>query len=110
LAAAAQADFENILLWTVEKFGARQARTYAHTLSIALRALTNGPVTSGATPRNDIGKGIYALHVARRGRKGRHFIVFRVGHDEHGELIDVLRLLHEAMDLPRHVPADEESP
>ncbi|NBU77128.1 MAG: type II toxin-antitoxin system RelE/ParE family toxin, partial [Planctomycetes bacterium] len=41
------------------------------------------------------------LHVARQGRAGRHFVVFRAA----GSDIDVLRLLHESMDLPRHLPA-----
>lgn len=104
LAAAAEADFRNILIWTSDNFGAKQARTYSATLSITLRDLTKGLIKSGATPRDDIGKGIYALHVARHGRRGRHFVVFRVGHDIVGELIDVLRLLHDAMDLPRHMP------
>ena len=109
LAAAAEADFRNILAWTSDNFGARQARTYSATLSLALRELTRGPIKSGTTPRNDIGRGIYALHVARHGRKGRHFVVFRVGRDPGGETIDVLRLLHDAMDLPRHVPAEGEA-
>jgi toxin ParE1/3/4 len=109
LAAAAEADFRNILNWTSDNFGAKQARTYSATLSIALRHLTKGPIKSGAMPRDDISKGIYALHVARHGRKGRHFVVFRVGRDINGELIDVLRLLHDAMDLPRHIPSEGES-
>lgn len=108
LAAAAEADFENILLWTEEQFGAQQARIYAKTLALALEALTAGPGASGARRRDDIGKGIYTLHVARRGRKGRHFVVFRIGRDERGDIIDVLRLLHDAMDLPRHMSTDDE--
>lgn len=109
VAAAAESDFRNILIWTAEAFGARQARTYSATLSSALRELTKGPIKCGATRRDDIGKGLYALHVARHGRKGRHFVVFRVGRDTNGEMIDVLRLLHDAMDLPRHIPPESES-
>jgi plasmid stabilization system protein ParE len=30
--------------------------------------------------------------------------MFRVGRDGDGETIDVLRLLHDAMDLRRHLP------
>ncbi|HRO58686.1 MAG TPA: type II toxin-antitoxin system RelE/ParE family toxin [Burkholderiaceae bacterium] len=108
LAAAAETDFRNIVLWTSDNFGARQARTYSVTLSIALRALTKGPLESGATPRDDIGRGIYTLHAARHGRKVRHFVVFRVGRDIHGDVIDVLRLLHDAMDLPQHIPPESE--
>lgn len=107
LATAAQADFEDILRWTVGRFGEAQARTYAETLSLALEALATGPNVIGARARDDIAQGIFTLHVARQGRKGRHFVVFRIGHDKGREVIEVLRLLHDAMDLPRHLPPDE---
>ena len=42
------------------------------------------------------------LHVARKGRKGPHFVVFRVAPSRSEQVIDVLRLLHDSMDLPRH--------
>lgn len=47
------------------------------------------------------------LHVARNGRKGRHFIMFRVEDIEEENQIDVLRLLHDSMDLERHLPPTE---
>ena len=108
LTAAAEADFQGILRWTLEQFGKAQAHAYAETMSSALESLTAGPRVVGAKARNDIGNGIFALHVARRGRKGRHFIVFRVGHDKDRDVIEVLRLLHDAMDLARHLPPTEE--
>ena len=49
------------------------------------------------------------LHVARKGRKGRHFVVFRVARDPDHDVIEVLRLLHDSMDLQRHLPAVDES-
>jgi toxin ParE1/3/4 len=105
LSAAAEADFQRILRWTREHFGEAQApRVYAATLSAALEALAAGPTVMGAKPRSDIAKGLFTLHVARHGRKGRHFVMFRVGHDQGREVIEVLRLLHDAMDLPRHLP------
>jgi toxin ParE1/3/4 len=70
-----------------------------------LRALRSGPDIPGGVQRDDLAPGILTLHVARNGRKGRHFIVFRVG-DDH--VIDVLRLLHDSMDLSSHLPASEE--
>lgn len=42
-----------------------------------------------------------SLHVARRNRRGRHFILFRA--TEAGQ-IQVVRILHDAMDLARHIP------
>ena len=63
----------------------------------------------GAKKRNDILKGIFTLHVARKGRKGRHFIMFRLGRTSEQDVIEVLRLLHDAMDLQRHLPPVDES-
>lgn len=102
LALQAEQDYFDILRWTSENFGARQAEIYAETLLFALDALKDGPEILGVKAHNEIESGIRSLHVARNGRKGRHFVVFRVG----GEyLIDVLRLLHDSMDLTRHIPA-----
>lgn len=109
LAAAAEADFQDILRWTTERFGVAQAEIYAETLSSAVAALTAGPTVLGARRRDEIGKGLFTLHVARSRRKGRHFVVFRIGHDQGREVIEVLRLLHDAMDLPRHAPRTDEA-
>lgn len=112
LTQAAEDDFRSILLWTVGQFGEVQANVYAETLSIALEALAEGPEAIGTKARNDIAKGLFTLHVARKGRKGRkgrHFVLFRVRPDQGEEAIEVLRLLHEAMDLRRHVPPADET-
>lgn len=107
LTAAADSDFQNIIAWTLEQLGDAQARIYAETLSAALEALTDGPELAGVRERNDITKGLFALHVAREGRKGRHFVIFRIAAGRDQQWIEVLRLLHDAMDLPRHVPMIE---
>jgi toxin ParE1/3/4 len=104
LTKTAESDFQSIIVWTLREFGDLQARIYADTLSAALVALTAGPTTVGAKERSEIGKGIFTLHVARGGHKGRHFALFRVGPGNHQRHIEVLRLLHDAMDLPRHIP------
>ena len=109
LTAAAEADFDEILRWTVDQFGKAQARIYAETVSAALTDLAAGPTIVGAKKRDDILKGIFTLHVARKGRKGIHFVMFRVGRSPDNDVIEVLRLLHDAMDLQRHVPRAEES-
>ena len=100
LAARAELDFSEIITWTIENFGERQARTYVETLSLAIEALHDGPEQLGAKVRDDIGPGIRTLHVARQGRSGRHFVVFREAKDQY---IDVLRLLHDSMDLARRL-------
>lgn len=105
LAAAAEADFHDILRWTVEHFGKARARAYAGALSEAIAILTDGPHVAGAKERDDIVKGLIALHV----RKGRHFVIYRVGVPAEPPVIDVLRLLHDAMDLPRHLSSPSSS-
>ena len=102
LTMTAETDFQNILRWTSEHFGARQAHIYADTLTEAIEALTEGPDLAGSRERNDIGEGLRVLHVARGGRKGRHFLLCRVQAQAKPPAIDVLRLLHDSMDLPRH--------
>ena len=104
LTAIAEDDYRHILRWTAEEFGARQAYVYAETISAALEELSAGPNVLGARSRSDIANGLFTLHVARHGRKGRHFVIFRIGQDERGEVIEVLRLLHDSMDLPTHLP------
>ena len=107
LSVAAEADYRQILRWTVDNFGSAQARTYADTLSSALKALSAGPSVIGVRERPEIGSNIWTLHVARNGRKGRHFIMFRVAGAQDSKVIDVLRLLHDSMDLERHLPQSD---
>lgn len=110
LTAAAEDDFQEILQWTLTQFGEAKARIYTETLSAALKELAvDGPKVAGARERNEIAKGLLTLHVARRGRKGRHFVMFRIGNDQGREVIEVLRILHDAMDLQRHLPPTDEN-
>jgi toxin ParE1/3/4 len=104
LTKTAESDYQSIIVWTLRESGDLQARNYADTLSAPLVALTAAPTTVGAKQRSEIGKGVFTLHVARGGHKGRHFVLFRVGPGKYPRSIDVLRLLHDAMDLPRHIP------
>ena len=101
LAEKAEHDLLDALVWTTDQFGALQADDYLETLTLALEALTDGPNIVGSKVRDDIGLGIRTLHVARLGRKGRHFVVFRISD---AQTIDVIRLLHDSMDLAKHLP------
>ena len=101
LAEKAEHDLLDALVWTTDQFGALQADDYLETLTLALEAMTDGPSIVGSKVRDDIGLGIRTLHVARLGRKGRHLVVFRFAD---GQVIDVIRLLHDSMDLAKHLP------
>ena len=99
--AAANMDFKNIVRWTAAKFGPIQARTYSQNIDAALQDLRAGPDILGSKALGDFAPGVHTLHVAR---KGRHFIVFRAHSTQREKVIDVLRLLHDSMDLARHLP------
>jgi toxin ParE1/3/4 len=106
LTAAAEADLRQIVRWTADHFGARQARAYATTLSHAIEALTADPDVVGARSRDDIARRLCSLQVARGGRKGRHLVLFRASSDRDQRTIEVLRVLHDSMDLPQQVPVE----
>jgi toxin ParE1/3/4 len=105
LTAQAEADVAEILEWTAQQFGPVQARRYAEPLTSAIEALDEGPDVRGVKPRDEIAPGLLALHVARMGRRGRHFLLFHAGDAAGRSVIGVLRVLHDAMDLARHAPS-----
>jgi toxin ParE1/3/4 len=51
--------------------------------------------------RDDIVPGLRVLHVGRSGRRGRHFLIYRAAGDRE---IEIIRILHDSMDLRRHLP------
>lgn len=107
LTAQAEADVAEILEWSAGQFGGAQARRYAETLTSAIESLGEGPGVYGAKARDEIGAGLLTLHVARKGRRGRHFLLFRVGRERGRQVIDVLRVLHDDMDLARHLDPED---
>jgi toxin ParE1/3/4 len=107
LAEQVELDLQNISVWTSENFGLQQAAAYLETITLAIEALFEGPAILGAKERSEIGPRIFTLHVARLGRKGRHFVVFKISQ---GQTIDVLRLLHDSMDLASNLEVDRNPP
>ena len=101
LGTSAELDFANILKWTTENFGARQARTYRDTLVRAIGDIANDPHVAGSKARDEVMPGLRTLHVARHGRRGRHFLLYRT---VEGRIIEIGRILHDQMDLQRHSP------
>ena len=94
-------DIENILDWTYEQFGPLQMEAYTDVINDALEVLTQGPQLIDVRPRPELGDHVATLHMARQGRKGRHLLLFRV--HEQDCVIEVLRILHDSMDLARHL-------
>jgi toxin ParE1/3/4 len=88
LSDAAEADYDDILRWTVQRFGASQATRYGNLLAQTLARLERGPNIPGMRQRDAIGAGLRTLHA---GRRGRHIILFRSG-GERDRPVDVLRI------------------
>ena len=103
LTAAAERDVLGILLWKAEHFAVEQVRRYRATIFAALRDLDDGPDATGTRDRDELGRNLRSLHVARRGRRGRHVILFTT---VDGARIEIVRILHDSMDLARHLPAN----
>lgn len=100
LTAQAENDFLNIATWTKQAFGTQQSDHYIDTLLLAIEAIASNPNLPGVRVRDDLAPGACTLHAARSGRKARHFIVFKKNEPD---LIDILRVLHDSMDLQRHL-------
>ena len=103
LSDTAETDYDEILRWTARRFGNAQAASYGNLIAAVLARLERGPNIAAVQRRDEIGAGLHTLHV---GRRGRHIILFRIG-SELELAIDVLRILHQAMDLAPHVLRDD---
>ena len=101
----AERDFVQILRYTLETFGERQAASYKALLIEALASLSDGPQVPGSRSREEILAGLRTLHIGKRGRPARHFVMYRASD---AQTIDVLRILHDAMDIARHVRGEDE--
>jgi toxin ParE1/3/4 len=97
----AELDIKGLIEWTQNQFGAAQARRYRELIFEVIEELELGPRVSGSVPRDEIFPGSRTLHMARRGRRARHLILYRVIEPN---TIEILRVLHDAMDIGRHVP------
>lgn len=97
----AEQDLIAISRWSAENFGPLQAEKYVETIFLAIESLRNDPRPIDANYRDELGAGVHILHIARQGRKGRHFVVYRLTDEP---ILEVLRLLHDSMDLARHLP------
>ncbi|HEX7604480.1 MAG TPA: type II toxin-antitoxin system RelE/ParE family toxin, partial [Polyangiaceae bacterium] len=95
----AKRDLVEVLEYTKARWGKDQAREYAKLIKEALVAIANDP--QRGSPRDDVRPGILAFHIGQRGRPARHILFYRLGATGTVELV---RLLHDAMDFERHLP------
>lgn len=101
LSGHAEKDLLGVVRWTSQRFGAPQARDYRNNILKAVFELKSGPDVPGSRARDDLLPGLRTLHVGRKGRRGRHFLVYR---SVQPKTIEIVRILYDGMDLTRHIP------
>lgn len=106
LAAAARQDIEDILAASAERFGDRQARRYARLIADAIEDCARGRAGPLLRHRDEVRPGLASLHLARRGRPARHVLFLRLDASAEPPTIDIVRVLHDAMDPRRHLEDD----
>lgn len=94
-------DIENVLAYTLAHFGSRKHEEYKTLIREALSDIASDPHRAAAKRRPEIHPDARTFHIGRRGRRARHFFLYRVASDQ---FVDIGRLLHDSMELPRHLP------
>ena len=104
---AAQADIVSILAWSHEKFGEEARQRYEALIAAGIRDVAEHSSELGRTARPELGEGVFSWHLARsrthsRGgpvHRPRHFLICLC----EGDVVVVGRILHDAMELRRHL-------
>lgn len=102
-----------ILASTDSHFGTAARLRYEALLASALRDIATDPERPGSVARPELGPGVRSYHVrhsrhavppqAGAVRRPRHLILFR---SVRPGLIGIGRILHDGMELERHVPPE----
>ncbi|WP_035603404.1 type II toxin-antitoxin system RelE/ParE family toxin [Haloferula sp. BvORR071] len=92
LTKAAVEDLRSIRNYTFETWGEHQEAAYLKAMWARFREIQGNPARFRR--RDDLFPG------CRIAAEGRHVILFR----ENGEVLEIVRILHSAMDFKRHLP------
>lgn len=109
---SAQSDIVAILAWSHERFGAETRRRSEALIATAIRDSAERRDDVGHTPRPELGEGVFSWHLAQsRSRSSggmvhrpRHLLICRRDDD----LLVVGRVLHDAMELRRHLDPQQD--
>lgn len=109
LTASAQSDIVDILVWSQERFGEVARKRYEALIVAALRDIATRPDRPGSVERPELGSAVRSWHLRLSRervsdeigvvRHPRHFLIYRLQSD----VIVVGRVLHDAMELARHL-------
>jgi toxin ParE1/3/4 len=114
LAARAEQDIDDLLTYTVEKFGSSASNRYATLISVSVVDVATAPLRAESVDRSELGDGLRSLHLRHsRGQALQHGA--SVKHPRHvlfyrlttAETVEVVRVLHDSMDFNRHLAAGD---
>ncbi|MCR9140314.1 MAG: type II toxin-antitoxin system RelE/ParE family toxin [Alphaproteobacteria bacterium] len=88
---AAKQDLKSIFTYTIRKWGVTQAKRYSDQLHSHIQKIASSVVFSKQVQNSD--------RDLQQSATGRHLVIFEQA-DDH---ILIVRILHEAMDVPRHI-------
>jgi toxin ParE1/3/4 len=113
LARTAQADIVDILAYTEANFGKVGRLRYEQLLVTAMRDIATEPERIGSLSRPELGENVRSYHLRHSRRQAtagqgivlrpRHLLLYRFAHSG---LIGIGRVLHDAMEIERHLPRD----
>ena len=104
-AGPALSDFANIIEWTAREFGAGQAARYETVMAEAADRLRQGPFMLHT--RASLGSDrIRCMPVLDGHRRARHVLFFSWSSQLDEGRIQILRILHAAMDPTLHLPPE----
>ena len=111
LTRSARADIVSILAWSHEQFGEEARTRYQALIATAIRDAPSRRDDGGHQLRPELGEGVFTWHLSRsrlrspggRVHRPRHFLVCR----RDADALVIGRVLHDAMDLGRHVDPRE---
>lgn len=110
LTQSARADIVDILAWSHEQFGTEARLRYEALTVAAVRDVADHAGGLDGTPRPELGEGVYSWHLRRSRARSpagavhwpRYLLVYRHDH----EMVVIGRVLHDAMELHRHLESD----
>ncbi len=117
IAPKARSDISSILAWTLESFGAQTMDRYERLIKTGVEEVAADPEIAQSEPRPEIAKNCRTYHLVHcrqkagargdRIREPRHFLLYRV---TSAGVVEIGRVLHDSMDLERHLPQEYRDP
>jgi len=92
----AEDDLAGIADYTLETWGEHQLARYRSLLEQGFDTITRDPNSLRSKAREELFPGCRSLHI------GRHLILYRVK----GSTVEIARVLHDSMELERHLPTE----